>query len=154
VDIGSSYLPSEILAAVLHAQLTSHQEIQARRKRAWCYYFEHLNRWAEENRVRLPVVPRECEQPYHLFYLVLPTPADRDALLEHLKQRGVMAVFHYLPLHLSKMGRGLGGREGDCPVTEEVSQRLLRLPLYPSLTVEDLERVVSATQAFQPSGEG
>jgi dTDP-4-amino-4,6-dideoxygalactose transaminase len=150
VDVGSSYLPSDILAAFLFSQFAAHEQIQVRRKQAWCYYFEHLRDWADDNGVRLPVVPAGVQHPHHLFHLLLPTPADRDALIAHLKERGIMAVFHYLPLHLSEMGRRFGGQPGDCPVTEDVSERLLRLPLYPGLERADLQRIVDATRAFRP----
>lgn len=148
VDIGSSYLPSDLLAAFLYAQLEAHEEIQARRKRIWETYFKHLQDWAAHNDVRLPFVPPYCEQSYHMFYLLLPSLAVRQALIEHLKQRGILSVFHYQPLHLSEMGRGFGGEEGDCPVTEDISQRLLRLPFYTGLGEDEQARVVEAIYRF------
>jgi dTDP-4-amino-4,6-dideoxygalactose transaminase len=149
VDAGSSYLPSDILAAFLLAQLESREQIQAKRRRIWEYYHEHLQTWACERGVGLPVVPSWCEQPYHMFYLVLPSLEQRQDMIAHLKQHGIMAVFHYLPLHLSDMGRGFGGRPGDCPVTESFSDRLLRLPFYNDLTEEDQARVVDAITAIR-----
>jgi len=143
VDIGSSYLPSDILAAFLCAQLEARQEIQARRRRIWEYYDMCLADWAQEHNVRLPVVPPHCEQPYHMYYLLLPSLEQRQALIAHLKRRSILAVFHYLPLHLSDMGREFGGKEGDCPVTEDLSDRLLRLPFYNDLTREDQDRVIA-----------
>ena len=98
--------------------------------------------------MRLPVVPTYCEQPYHLFYLLMPSLEHRQALIAHLKGQGILSVFHYLPLHLSEMGRKFDGNEGDCPVTEEVSDRLLRLPFYNELTEADQARVVAAVQEF------
>ena len=148
VDIGSSYLPSDILAAFLYAQLECRQQIQQRRERIWQYYSRHLSEWAQERGVHLPVVPAHCEQPYHMFYLLLPDLEKRQALIAHLKAQGILAVFHYLPLHLSDMGKRFGGKEGDCPVTESVSDRLLRLPFYNDLTEADQARVVSAITAF------
>jgi dTDP-4-amino-4,6-dideoxygalactose transaminase len=144
VDIGSSYLPSDILAAFLYAQLESYEQIQARRREIWEYYYDHLESWTLERGVRLPFVPVHCEQSYHMFYLLLPSQEQRQALIEQLKSRGILSIFHYLPLHLSKMGQKYGGRQGDCPVTEDVSQRLLRLPFYNSLTVQEQEQVVKA----------
>jgi len=144
VDIGSSYLPSDILAAFLCAQLEAREEIQARRKRIWEYYDMCLTDWAQEHGVRLPVVPAHCEQPYHMYYLLLPSLEQRQALIAHLKRRSILAVFHYLPLHLSDMGRELGGKVGDCPVTEDLSDRLLRLPFYNDLTREEQDRVIDA----------
>src|SRR5437764_4678483 len=149
MDIGSSYLPSELLAAFLYAQLEAREDIQCRRKRIWEYYREHLNGWANERGVQLPSVPTPCEQPYHMFYFVVPSLAERQALIAHLSAREINAVFHYLPLHLSSMGRRFGGKEGDCPVTEEVSDRLLRLPFYNELTEVDQARVVAALEDFK-----
>ena len=142
VDLGSSYLPSDILAAFLYAQLEARELIQAERRRVWEYYYEHLQGWAQDHDVRLPFVPAHCEQPYHMFYLLLSSLEQHQSLIEHLKAHDILAVFHYLPLHLSEMGRRFGGRQGDCPVTEDVSDRLLRLPLYKDLSVEDQEYVV------------
>jgi dTDP-4-amino-4,6-dideoxygalactose transaminase len=149
VDIGSSFLPSDLLAAFLYAQLEACEEIQAKRRRIWEYYYEHLQEWAQDNGVQLPTIPSYCEQSYHMFYLLLPSLEKRQALIEHLKRRGILSVFHYLPLHLSDMGRRFGGKEGDCPVTEEVSDRLLRLPFYNDLTEADQARVVEAIKELK-----
>jgi dTDP-4-amino-4,6-dideoxygalactose transaminase len=142
VDVGSSYLPSDILAAFLYAQLEARVEIQAKRRHLWHYYYEHLRDWAEEHHVRLPIVPPHCEQSYHMFYLLMPSLEQRQALIAYLKSCGILSVFHYLPLHLSDMGRRFGGQEGDCPVTEEVSDRLVRLPFFNDLSPQDQEWVV------------
>lgn len=150
VDIGSSHLPSDILAAFLYAQLEAREQIQTKRRQIWEYYYEHLQDWAEDNQVRLPVVPPHCEQSYHMFYLLLPSLEQRQALIDHLKARGILSVFHYLPLHLSDMGQRFGGKAGDCPVTEDVSDRLLRLPFYNDLTEADQVRVVTAIKEWQP----
>lgn len=149
VDIGSSYLPSEILAAFLYAQLEAREAIQSTRKRIWKYYNEHLADWARDRGVQLPAVPSHCEQPHHMFYLLVPSLAERQALIAHLSAREINSVFHYLPLHLSSMGRRFGGKEGDCPVTEDVSDRLLRLPFYNELTELDQTRVVAALKDFK-----
>jgi len=144
VDLGSSYLPSDLLAAFLYAQLENSPGIQARRQAIWQRYSEGLNAWAASHGVRLPYVPDHCQQSYHMFYLLLPDEGMRQALIDHLRQRGILAVFHYLPLHLSSMGQRFGGRPGDCPVTEDVSQRLLRLPFYNSLSHTDQDTVIEA----------
>lgn len=144
VDVGSSFLPSDILAAFLYAQLEERRQIQSKRQRIWEYYYTHLLEWAEGTGVRLPIVPADCEQPYHMFYLLLPSFEYRQQLIGHLESKGIMAVFHYLPLHLSIMGRKFGGKEGDCPVTEDVSDRLLRLPFYNDLSEENLQFVVNS----------
>lgn len=152
VDIGSSYLPSDILAAFLFAQLEARKTIQLKRERVWKYYHEALNDWALELGVQLPTVPSHCEQPYHMFFLLMRSLEERQALISHLNAQKINSVFHYLPLHLSSMGRRYGGKEGDCPVTEKVSDRLLRLPFYNDLTEADQARVVAAIKAFRVEG--
>lgn len=141
VDLGSSYLPADLLAAFLFGQLSRHAEIQSRRRAVWMRYAERLGAWAGANGVRLPVVPPECDQAWHMFYILLPDEARRARVIAHLKARGILSVFHYLPLHLSDMGRGFGGQPGDCPVTEDVSERLLRLPFFPQLREDEQDEV-------------
>jgi dTDP-4-amino-4,6-dideoxygalactose transaminase len=143
VDIGSSYLPSDMLAAFLYAQLESYETIQLKRQKIWEYYHANLKDWAEGNGVRLPYVPNYCQQPYHMYYILLPSLEIRQGLIEHLKAARILSVFHYLPLHLSDMGRKFGGKIGDCPVTENLSDRLLRLPFYNTLTINEQERVIN-----------
>ena len=149
-DVGSSYLPSDILAAFLYAQLEEKDRIQARRREIWENYYARLQDWSRDCGVQLPCVPPECEQPYHLFYLLLPSLEQRQALIAHLRDREISSVFHYVPLHLSRMGQQFGGKPGDCPVTEDVSDRLLRLPFYNDLTETDQARVVEAIVEFAP----
>jgi len=149
VDVGSSYLPSDILAAFLLAQLEQREKVQNHRRKVWEFYNEHLQDWARTHAVGLPYVPPHCEQSYHMFYLLLPTLDLRQGLITHLRQRGINSVFHYLPLHLSDMGQRFGGQLGDCPVTERVSDQLLRLPFHNALTEADLEKVVEALQEYQ-----
>jgi dTDP-4-amino-4,6-dideoxygalactose transaminase len=148
VDIGSSFLPSDILAAILCAQLEAREQIQQKRRQIWETYYERFLAWAREYSVRLPIVPTYCVQPYHMFYLLMPSLEQRQALIAHLKAQGILAVFHYLPLHLSDMGRRFGGRPGECPVTEDVSDRLLRLPFYNDLTEAEQEQIVEAILGF------
>jgi dTDP-4-amino-4,6-dideoxygalactose transaminase len=148
VDIGSSYLPSDMLAAFLYAQLERWQQIQERRKEIWEYYYNNLKDWAEEQGVNLPVVPNHCEQAYHMFYMLMPSLEQRQALIAHLRNRNILAVFHYLPLHLSKMGLGFAGNPEDCPITQDVSDRLVRIPFYNGLTEDDQARVVEAITSF------
>jgi dTDP-4-amino-4,6-dideoxygalactose transaminase len=150
VDLGSSYLLSDVLAAFLLAQLEARDEIQAARQRIWETYHNCLAGWAQAHDVRLPHVPAECNQSYHMFYILLPSLAERRALIAHLKERGILAVFHYLPLHLSPMGQSFGGQSGDCPVTEDVSDRLLRFPFFNSLSATDQEQVIEAVLDFEP----
>ena len=148
VDIGSSYLPSDILAAFLYAQLEMSEQIQARRQRIWTYYFEHLQEWARASNVQMPFVPAHCEHPAHLFYLIMPSFEARQAMIAHLNAHHINAVFHYLPLHLSTMGQQFGGKPGDCPVTEDFSDRLLRLPFYSTLTETEQQRIIETIQQF------
>lgn len=149
VDLGSSYLPSNLLAAFLLAQLESRERIQALRRRIWERYERELRGWAEANGVRRPTVPAHVEQAYHLYYLLLPTAPARDRFLEHMRERGILAVFHYVPLHSSPMGLRLGGRPGQCPVAEDASARLARLPFYTGMTEDEQDQVIEAVTAFR-----
>ena len=148
VDIGSSYLPSDLLGAYLWAQLESAAAIQRRRHEIWDRYARELESWACAGGVRLPIVPDHCAHPAHIFYLLMPSLERRTAFIRHLRERQILAPFHYLPLHLSDVGRGYGGTDGQCPVTEDVADRLVRLPLFFQLAVEDQTRVIGAIQEF------
>lgn len=149
-DLGSSYLPSDILAAFLFAQFEAKEAIHAQRRRVWEYYHSRLSDWAGRNGVSLPFVPEHCTPSFFMYHLVLPSPESRKALIRHLAEREIQGVFHYLPLHLSPMGRKFGGKEGDCPVTEGVSERLLRLPFFIDLNESDLGRIVEGIVEFSP----
>ncbi len=149
VDIGSSYLPSDMLAAFLYGQFEQRERIQSHRKRLWDTYFMALNEWARKNGVQFPHVPEYDEQAYHMFYLLMPDLETRQRFIMTLRERGIYCVFHYLPLHLSDMGRGFGGQPGDCPVTEAVSDRLVRLPFHNVLTPSEQEQVIEAILEFQ-----
>ena len=148
VDVGSSYLMSDVLAAFLFAQLEQADDIQSKRQTIWERYHAELADWADEQGVRLPVIPADCDQAYHMYYLLLPTLEARQKLIAHLRSRGILSVFHYLPLHLSDMGRKFGGKAGDCPVTENISDRLLRLPFYNQLSQADQSEVIEAVRCF------
>ncbi len=149
VDVGSSFLPSDLVAAFLLSQLETARRIQAERSRVWNHYERSLRGWAEANGVRMPYVPAYARQSFHMFYLLLPSLEDRQSFITHMKDRGFGCVFHYLPLHLSDMGRAFGGREGACPVTERVSDRLVRLPFFSSLETETLKSIAEAAMAFR-----
>jgi dTDP-4-amino-4,6-dideoxygalactose transaminase len=149
VDIGSSYLPSDILAAVLYAQLENWQSIQQHRTEIWNYYYDNLQDWASSNNCRLPVIPDYCQQAYHMFYMLMPDLDTRQQFIDTLKQHQIHAVFHYLPLHLSDMGQKFGGKPGDCPVTESISDRLVRLPFHNALTREEQSQVVKAIKSLR-----
>lgn len=148
VDVGSSYLPSDILAAFLYGQLEQRQRIQLHRKGLWDTYAMALQGWADKHGVRLPIVPEHVEQSYHMFYMLLPDLDTRQRFISYLRERGIYSVFHYLPLHLSDMGRDFGGRPGDCPVTEDVSDRLVRLPFHNALSSAEQEQVIEAILDF------
>ena len=151
VDVGSSHLPSDILAAFLFAQLEARDSIQANRQHIWNRYFDELGDWAARQGVGLPFVPSHCQQSYHLFYVVLPTEDSRRRLIGHLREGGIHAVFHYLPLHVSPMGLRFGGAPEQCPVTEQVSDRLLRLPFFNDMTDREQGRVIAALTEFVAS---
>lgn len=149
VDIGSSYLPSDMLAAFLYAQFEERERIQSHRKRVWDMYFAGLKEWANSHDVRLPVVPEGCEQAYHMFYLLMPSLNLRQKFIAYLRGRGIYSVFHYLPLHLSNMGQSFGGKAGDCPVTERISDQLVRLPFHNALTGNEQEQVMDTILEFK-----
>lgn len=148
VDIGSSYLPSDMLAAFLLAQLEQREKIQSHRKNVWETYHVALKDWAAKNGVQLPHIPEYCEQAYHMFYMLLPNLETRQRFIMFLREREINSVFHYLPLHLSNMGQKFGGKAGDCPVTEKVSDQLVRLPFHNALTSADQEMVIDAIMEF------
>jgi dTDP-4-amino-4,6-dideoxygalactose transaminase len=148
VDLGSSYVLSDLQAAFLAAQLEAREAVQAARRRVWHAYADGLREWADQCGVRLPVVPEHCEQAFHMFYILLPSFDARSRLIDHLRRQGILSVFHYLPLNLSLMGQRYGGRAGQCPVTEDVSDRLLRLPFYKSLSPEEQADVIGAILEF------
>ncbi|HEO71869.1 MAG TPA: dTDP-4-amino-4,6-dideoxygalactose transaminase [Candidatus Hydrogenedentes bacterium] len=148
VDVGSSYVLSDILAAFLCAQLEARERIQERRRRIWNTYRSGLEDWAQQRGVVMPTVPPYCEQAYHMFYLLMPALDQRQALIKHLRERDIGAVFHYLPLHLAKAARGLGCPQCDCPVTEDISNRLIRLPFYNEFSEDEQANVIDAVRDF------
>lgn len=149
VDIGSSYLPSDMLAAYLVGQIEKAEVIQSKRRRVWERYDHELADWAVGQGIQRPVIPDGCEQPFHMYYLLFRSLEERTSMIAHLRERNVFAVFHYLPLNTSEMGMRFGGRAGQCPVAEGVSDRLLRLPFYNNLTDDDQRRVIDAIHSWQ-----
>ena len=148
VDVGSSYPMSDMLAAFLLAQLEELEDIQNRRRNVWEYYYAGLRGLAQREGLGLPVVPAHCEQSFHMFYLMTRSLAERTALIRHLREKEIYAVFHYVPLHTSEMGVRFGGRDGQCPVTEDVSLRLVRLPFFNALSRPEQDRVISEIHGF------
>jgi dTDP-4-amino-4,6-dideoxygalactose transaminase len=142
VDLGSSYVMSDVLAAFLFAQLEQWEAIQTKRRAIWERYDGALAAWADSRGIRRPFVPAHCDQTWHMYYLLMPSLEERTAFIARLKADGILAVFHYLPLHLSEYASRWGGKPGDCPVTEDVSDRLVRLPFFTSMTEEQQQRVI------------
>ena len=143
VEVGSSYLLSDILAAFLYAQLENLEEINKKRKEVFNFYYENLKDLEKAGKLRLPVIPDNCQSNHHLFHIILPSQEDRNNLMQKMKIAGVHTTFHYVPLHNSPMGNKFGYKTGDLPLTEDLSNRLLRLPLYPHLKREELETVIA-----------
>jgi dTDP-4-amino-4,6-dideoxygalactose transaminase len=150
VDVGSSWVVSDLLAAVLVGQLERFDAIQARRRVVWDRYDGALSGWAAERGVRTPVVPEGCDHTAHMYYLRFDGVETRTRFIDHLRDHGVAAVFHYQPLHLSTVGERLGGRPGQHPVTEAAADDLVRLPLHVGLTDDDVARVLDAVKGFAP----
>jgi dTDP-4-amino-4,6-dideoxygalactose transaminase len=144
MDLGSSYLPSDILAAFLLAQLEAASVILVRRKTIWEYYAHCLADWASANDVQLPRFPEYCEHPFHMFPLLCPSLEERTRLIDHLRRKGIQGAFHYQPLHLSRMGLSYGFNPGDLPVTEDVADRLIRLPFFTDLSPDKQDQVCEA----------
>jgi len=142
VDIGGSYVPSELCCAFLYGQLELLDQIAERRRAIYEVYRQGLKPLEAEGLLRLPVTPVDRESNYHMFYVVLPTEETRDDLLKQLKTMEIHAVFHYVPLHSSPVGRSTGRTHGDMSVTEAVSGRLLRLPFYHEIREEEQDHVV------------
>lgn len=143
VDIGSSYLPSDILSALLYAQFEKLDEIQQKRKRVYESYYNGLKRLEKEGKLRLPIIPEYCESNYHMFYIILNSEKERNYLMDKLKEKEISSVFHYIPLHSSLMGLKFGYKQGDLPRTENLSGRLLRFPMYAGLKDYEVQFVIS-----------
>ncbi len=148
VDIGGSYVPSEIIAAFLYGQLERADEINSRRLKIWSRYYDALEPFEAAGLMRRPVIPVETVHNAHMFYIVLDSPDTRAALVAHMKKQGISLVSHYVPLHLSPMGRSFGGREGQLPVTERIADSMLRLPLFCDLTEAMQDSVISGMAQF------
>ncbi len=147
IGSGGSFVLSDILAAVLRVQLSRMDELHEARRRVFRRYEAGLADLARRERLRLPVVPASCEPNWHIFYVRLPSEAERDRVLREMRERGVICSFHFVPLHSSPFGAAqLGHRKGDFPVTEEASATLLRLPLHTELTDGDVDRVLESME--------
>jgi dTDP-4-amino-4,6-dideoxygalactose transaminase len=150
VDVGSSWVLSDLLAAILVGQLERFTAIQDRRRAIWTAYADGLSDWASEHDVRLPDIPADAEHTAHLFHLRFADLATRTRFIDHMRAAGIGAVFHYQPLHLSDVGRRFGGREGQHPVTEAAADTLVRLPLFEALSADAVDRIVERVVSFEP----
>lgn len=148
VDKGSSYLPGEVIAAFLYAQLEEAEKITQKRRELWSYYHSLLENLEKKGKIRRPIVPQGCHHNAHMYYILLNSLNTRTSLISFLKKDGINAVFHYIPLHSSPAGRKYGRYVGEMTVTKHVSDTLLRLPLYPDLQKTDIERIIDRIEAF------
>jgi len=154
VDVGSSYVLSDMLAAFLVGQIENMEKITRRRGEIFDRYVAMLAPLAERGLIRLPVVPQHCSSNYHMFYLLTADIDERTALIEHLGAAGVLAVFHYVPLHSSPFAQSLGVPQTPLPITEEVSARLVRLPMYFDLTDQEVDEVAGLVLDFYRTRHG
>lgn len=149
VDLGSSYVMSDLLAAFLLGQLERHLEIQARRAELWRTYHHALRSWSATHGVVQPFVPDHCDSAWHLYHLLMPDLATRTRFIAHLRAQGVLAVFHYVPLHRSEFARRAGWARAQCPRTEDVSDRLVRLPFFTAMSDREQSQVIEAVVGFE-----
>lgn len=150
VDIGSSWVLSDLLAAILWGQLQRANQINSRRVDIWNQYHTELSAWADDNGVLRPFVPAGCEHVGHVYHLRFETGDHRTQFIEHMKRQNISCVFHYQPLHASPIGQRFGGRAGQCPVSEHAGDCLVRLPLFNTLSDTDQARVIETVKAFKP----
>lgn len=148
VSMGSSYLPSDMNAAYLYAQLEEADKINDNRLRSWEMYRERLQCLEDEGKVQLPVIPQECKHNAHMFYIVTDSLEERTKLIKHLKENGVLAVFHYVPLHSAKAGLKYGRFHGEDKYTTSIANSLLRLPMYYGLEEAEIEKVCELIKGF------
>ena len=149
MDYGSSYLPSELNAAYLYAQLEAKDKIQKKRMEIYEYYHRNLADLAAEGKVEQPYVPQECEHNAHMYYLKVKDMKVRTRLLAYLRENGICSVFHYVPLHSAPAGQKFGRFAGEDVYTTTESERLLRLPMFYNLDMEDVKRIVDVIHKFQ-----
>lgn len=148
VNKGSSYLPSELNAAYLYAQLEEADKINQSRLNTWEFYFRELTPLYENGRISLPFVPKECQHNAHMFYIKCADLSERTRLIKYLKKHGILSVFHYIPLHTAPAGRRFGYFHGEDRYTTKESERIIRLPLYYGIKDEDREKVVQVVRKF------
>lgn len=143
VDIGSSYGPSDILMAILYAQIECMDEIKAKRRLVNDFYSENLNKYVKDGIIKsITYIPKECDSNYHLYYLVFHDEKNRNKFIDKLNEKGISAVIHFVPLHSSSMGRKLGYKPDDLPITEGTSRCLVRLPMYTNMAKDEMDYVI------------
>jgi len=148
VDIGSSWVLSDLLAAILWGQMQRVNEINTKRVEIWNRYHTQLSTWAGQHGVQLPVIPDGCEHVGHVYHIRFETGDQRTRFIDHMKARQISCVFHYQPLHSSPVGQQFGGRVGQCPVAEHAGKCLVRLPLFNTLTKSDQDYVIENILSF------
>lgn len=146
-EVGSSFLPGELIAAFLWAQLEEAERITRERMASWQRYHERLASFEESGRLRRPIIPSECHHNAHMYYVLLDAESDREKVLAEFRQQNIGAVFHYVPLHSSPAGRRYGRIHGQMQVTDKQSARLVRLPLWVGLTTDEQDRVLDTLLA-------
>jgi dTDP-4-amino-4,6-dideoxygalactose transaminase len=148
VELGSSYLPSELQAAYLYAQLLDADKINNYRLNAWDFYYTNLKHLEEASLLALPFIPKDCQHNAHMFYLKTKNITQRTALINYLKDHGILSVFHYVPLHSSTAGLKFGIFDGDDEFTTQESECILRLPMYYNITKKDQQKVIDYVIKF------
>ncbi len=148
VDYGSSYLPSDMNAAYLYAQLEKKDEIQNARLSVWSKYQKALKPLEDAGKIRLPIIPENCVHNAHMFYFICKNLEERSAFIQNMKENDILCVFHYIPLHSAPAGIKFGRFDGKDEITTEYSERLVRLPLYYSLTEQDQQKVIDLILKF------
>ena len=148
VEAGSSYLPSDMNAAYLWAQLEKADEINENRLTSWNRYYEGLKELEEEGKIELPYIPEYCEHNAHMFYVKAKDLEERTALISYLKENDILAVFHYIPLHNAPAGKKYGRFHGEDKYTTSESERIMRLPMYYGLKEEEIDKIVCCIKKF------
>ena len=151
VDIGSSWLPSDVSAAFLLGQIQAFDESQTRRHAIWNSYHEQLGQWAQHHGHKQPFVPPGAQHPAHIYYLLLAEPSQQFDFIKSMSEREIHVTFHYRPLHLSTMGRQVSRAIGELPVSVDVSDRLVRLPVWPDMTDSQVAQVIDAVTSYRSS---
>ena len=148
VDIGSSYVMSDVLAAFLYGQLENWKTIQKKRGQIWARYSQGLKDWADNQKIKCPSIPTHCNQAFHMFYLLMPTLKKRCRFIDYLKKNGIYAVFHYLPLNLSPYIKIEKNSQRNCTTTKRISDRIVRLPFYPNLSMQNQKEILRQILCF------